>query len=519
MASTPPLRVMLVDDHEVVRDGIKALLAPNDDIVVCAEASHRPPGRRRSRPRPPRRDRHGRPAPGRQRHRGHPGHLRRPTPDPGADAHLLRRRPGPVRLAHLAGAAGYVLKQIRGDDLVQAIRTVGAGQSLLDPAVTKGVLDRLRKGKHLLKDETPRPPVTPGRAHPGTGLDRQDQQADRRGTPPGREDGQELRLQHPGQARGHPPGRSGLLPGPPHHHPRQQLTAAMATYDAAITQALDAQEDLKDHPEHCSADPARLATVGRARGQQVRIYRDASTFGLYTVSEVRPETDDTVVRDGPFRPASGSAPTPSSRGVLDSRVPRSRLSEYRARAEGELIERLSDDGGQSQLIAIAPHGGDIEPHTDDQAERVATRLAARYVSSWRCKGWKPGGGAFARWHVTSADLDEACFPPPGQGHDPGLRPRRGLPRVRRRRDPDRRHPPCPPSKRGSGRRSKRRSAGDPVRVATPPTGSAATTPAEHRQPPHRRRHRRHPDRAEPPGPRRPLVQDRRRGRRRLRRPL
>jgi DNA-binding NarL/FixJ family response regulator len=39
MASTPPLRVMLVDDHEVVRDGIKALLAPNDDIVVCAEAA------------------------------------------------------------------------------------------------------------------------------------------------------------------------------------------------------------------------------------------------------------------------------------------------------------------------------------------------------------------------------------------------------------------------------------------------------------------------------------------------
>ncbi|HVD14252.1 MAG TPA: response regulator transcription factor, partial [Actinomycetota bacterium] len=35
---TPPLRVMLVDDHEVVRDGIKALLASTEDIVVCAEA-------------------------------------------------------------------------------------------------------------------------------------------------------------------------------------------------------------------------------------------------------------------------------------------------------------------------------------------------------------------------------------------------------------------------------------------------------------------------------------------------
>jgi len=53
----------------------------------------------------------------------------------------------------MAGAAGYVLKQIRGDELVRAIRAVGAGQSLLDPAVTKGVFDRLRKGKHLLRDE------------------------------------------------------------------------------------------------------------------------------------------------------------------------------------------------------------------------------------------------------------------------------------------------------------------------------------------------------------------------------
>ena len=53
----------------------------------------------------------------------------------------------------MAGAAGYVLKQIRGDDLVRAIRAVGAGQNLLDPAVTKGVFDRLRRGKHLLMDE------------------------------------------------------------------------------------------------------------------------------------------------------------------------------------------------------------------------------------------------------------------------------------------------------------------------------------------------------------------------------
>ena len=53
----------------------------------------------------------------------------------------------------MAGASGYVLKQVRSDDLLRAIRAVGAGESLLDPAVTKSVLDRLRKGKHLMSDE------------------------------------------------------------------------------------------------------------------------------------------------------------------------------------------------------------------------------------------------------------------------------------------------------------------------------------------------------------------------------
>ena len=51
--------------------------------------------------------------------------------------------------AIMAGAAGYVLKQIRGTDLVDAVRKVAAGQSLLDPAVTDRVLHRLREGQEV----------------------------------------------------------------------------------------------------------------------------------------------------------------------------------------------------------------------------------------------------------------------------------------------------------------------------------------------------------------------------------
>ena len=148
----PPLRVLLVDDHEVVRDGVKALLQATEDIIVTGEA----------------------------------GSVReaideadRTRPDVvvmdvrlvgGSGIEATRE----IRAKHektavimltsfaddealfasiMAGAAGYVLKQVKGGELVRAIRTVGKGESLLDPAVTSAVLDRLRRGKHLMTDE------------------------------------------------------------------------------------------------------------------------------------------------------------------------------------------------------------------------------------------------------------------------------------------------------------------------------------------------------------------------------
>ena len=149
--ATDRLRVLLVDDHEIVRDGVKSLINANEDIVVVAEAGT--------------------------------------VAD--AVAQALSTRPDvvvmDVRLADgsgieatreirarlektqvlmltsfaddealfasiMAGAAGYVLKQIRGGELIRAIRAVGAGKSLLDPEVTRSVLERLRKGK-TMRDE------------------------------------------------------------------------------------------------------------------------------------------------------------------------------------------------------------------------------------------------------------------------------------------------------------------------------------------------------------------------------
>lgn len=80
-------------------------------------------------------------------------------------------------------------------------------------------------------------------------------------------------------------------------------------------------------------------------------------------------------------------------------------TEQEAEAHGEFIERII--ARQSRVICIAPHGGRIDLGSDLQAEFVARELEA---SAWICKGYRPGGGAFASWHVTSNDISPNSFP-------------------------------------------------------------------------------------------------------------
>ena len=139
------IRVYLLDDHEVVRRGLRELLEREDDIEVVGEtgsavdAEHRIPALR-----------------------PHVAVLDARLPDGnGIDVcRDIRAVDSTIKgliltsydddealfAAIMAGASGYVLKQIRGTDLVDAVRRVAAGQSLLDPAVTQRVLERIRHG-------------------------------------------------------------------------------------------------------------------------------------------------------------------------------------------------------------------------------------------------------------------------------------------------------------------------------------------------------------------------------------
>jgi DNA-binding NarL/FixJ family response regulator len=152
VTKTPPLRVLLVDDHEVVRSGVKALLQATEDIIVTAEASSvREAIDEADRTRPDVVVMDVRLIDG----SGIEATREIRAKHPKTQVVMLTSFADDEALfaSIMAGASGYVLKQVKGNELVRAIRTVGKGESLLDPAVTSSVLDRLRKGKHLMKDE------------------------------------------------------------------------------------------------------------------------------------------------------------------------------------------------------------------------------------------------------------------------------------------------------------------------------------------------------------------------------
>lgn len=150
--TTERIRVMLVDDHEVVRGGIRALIESQPDLTVVAEASSVAEAVRTAasiRPDVVVMDVRLTDGSGIEATR----EIRAERPDTRVLMLTSFADDEALFASIMAGASGYVLKQIRGGELVNAIRTVGEGNSLLDPAITASVLDRLRKGKHLMRDE------------------------------------------------------------------------------------------------------------------------------------------------------------------------------------------------------------------------------------------------------------------------------------------------------------------------------------------------------------------------------
>jgi phage replication-related protein YjqB (UPF0714/DUF867 family) len=193
-----------------------------------------------------------------------------------------------------------------------------------------------------------------------------------------------------------------------------------AEYDAQILKLrLPEQDALKNDAERCSADPTMLSPLGRAVGHQVRIKRKdvPGFFAVYTVKQANPPADlsdpgrANVVRTGQTgRERLGATDEMAAvvhRTVVDTAPLPGEPNEVR------FFEVAEDNGKQTYLIAIAPHGGAIEEHTDEEAEQVRRELVSQGypASTWTCKGYGDDlKGASDRWHITSGDLHPASFP-------------------------------------------------------------------------------------------------------------
>ncbi|MEU8630776.1 response regulator transcription factor [Amycolatopsis sp. NPDC048633] len=138
-----PIQVLLVDDHELVRRGLRDLLGDEPDIEVVAEAGSVEEALAVAM--------HVEPEVA-------VVDVRLGDGDGITLCRELRSKPNPPAClmltafddeeamvgAIMAGAAGYLLKQVRGQDVVYAVREVAAGRSLLDPVSTARVLDKMR---------------------------------------------------------------------------------------------------------------------------------------------------------------------------------------------------------------------------------------------------------------------------------------------------------------------------------------------------------------------------------------
>ena len=140
-----PIRVYLLDDHEIVRRGLKELLEAEGDIVVVGESGLAQEATRRIPAlRPDVAILDGRLPDG----SGIDVCRDVRSQDPSIKALILTSYDDDDALfaAIMAGAAGYILKQVRGNDFIDTVRRVAAGQSTLDPSVTARVLERVRSG-------------------------------------------------------------------------------------------------------------------------------------------------------------------------------------------------------------------------------------------------------------------------------------------------------------------------------------------------------------------------------------
>jgi phage replication-related protein YjqB (UPF0714/DUF867 family) len=165
--------------------------------------------------------------------------------------------------------------------------------------------------------------------------------------------------------------------------------------------------------EHCKAKLKQIQDIGRHRHEQVRIEfpttYDGNTSAIYTVTVFH--SAGSVILGHKIPNLSCRLTENKCKSVVKAQIMLEGPDDDKAEELGEIVEHLSHKGQYRKLIVIAPHGGEIEPWTDKQAEYVGNHLPHDRVSVWLCKGSSPGfSDTYERWHITSTEISQRSFP-------------------------------------------------------------------------------------------------------------
>lgn len=163
------------------------------------------------------------------------------------------------------------------------------------------------------------------------------------------------------------------------------------------------------------ANRDQILGIGRHRNEQVRIEfprtNGVTTSAIYTVSVFHAD-QGRVILGHKIPNLNCKLNENKCKGVVKAQIMIEGLDDGKAEELGELIEHLNHDAQNRKLVVIAPHGGEIERWTDNQAELVWSQFSPDRASLWTCKGFSIEGqeGAFRRWHITSTEISKDSFP-------------------------------------------------------------------------------------------------------------
>jgi phage replication-related protein YjqB (UPF0714/DUF867 family) len=185
----------------------------------------------------------------------------------------------------------------------------------------------------------------------------------------------------------------------------------------ARLQLIDADKLPSPSREFCLLDPRnRHLPGGLEAGDQLRVARpDGSDFALFTVtlsrSANRRDTDSIRLAADDLR-RLGYQQADDVDGPLQLILPavNPEITEDDARRRGEAVEIVREPPARRWLLVMAPHGGLVERGSGRMAELVVAADLPRPAALWVCKGFRSGGGAYTRWHITSTAISPRSFP-------------------------------------------------------------------------------------------------------------